>query len=266
VPKEEMKKYIKLLIIPLLIVVLTGCKININVNHDDINNSSILAVGDPYKIELYPEGSSEDVVTITEQRTVDEISSYFHLDNMSINKNNKVSDYKLLYKVTIYGSNARETINIVEDDNKETFFMHGRVKVRFDRKYVDALDEFVSNKDDVNNRFVLKNIDLNDIREASIDSLGQFNPSVKYRDRENIEKLYEIFSNKYSNVESTEQNPINPDALFVVNFRDYYGKTKMFYIYSKDNNYYIEDSGYAIFESNEKEFEVIKNMSKEKIS
>ena len=265
-----MKKYIKLLIIPLILVLVTGCKIKINVkDNNHVNNSSILAVGDPYKIEIYPKGSESDIVTITNEKSVDEIYSYFRLDNLTINKNNNVKDYKLLYKLVFYGSNARETVNVVEDDKNETFFIHGKVKVRFNRKYVDAIDNFVSNEIDINNnnnnnnnKFILKNIDLDDIFVVSVDPLGQYTTAARYIDDESIEKLYEIFSNKYSDTPSTEENPVEPDVLYVVKFKDYLNKEKMFYIYSKKDKYYIEDSGYAIFESNEKEFKIVEEMAK----
>ena len=263
-----MKKYIKLLIIPLILLLVTGCKIKINVKDNHVNNSSILAAGDPYKIEIYPKGSKSDLVTITDGKAVDEIYSYFHLDNLTINKNNNVKDYKLLYKMVFYGSNARETVNVVEDENNDTFFIHGKVKVRFNRKYVDAIDNFVSNEIDINNnsnnKFVLKNIDLDDVFVVSVDPLGQYTTAARYIDDESIEKLYEIFSNKYSDVESTEDNPVEPDVLYVVKFSDYLNKEKMFYIYSKKDKYYIEDSGYAIFESNEKEFKIVEEMAKKK--
>ena len=56
-----MKKYIKLLIIPLILLLVTGCKIKINVRDNHVNNSSILAAGDPYKIEIYPNAENSDL-------------------------------------------------------------------------------------------------------------------------------------------------------------------------------------------------------------
>ena len=100
---------------------------------------------------------------------------------------------------------------------------------------------------------------LDEITLVSIDSLSQYDNVTEFDDKEEIAKIYHIFRNQTTTQESTNDNPVNPDILFLVTFKKNDETTKV-YIYKKNNQYYIEQPYNGIYTIAKKDFETIQNL------
>lgn len=94
---------------------------------------------------------------------------------------------------------------------------------------------------------------------VSIDSLSQYDNVTEFDDKEEIAKIYHIFRNQTTTQESINDNPVNPDILFLVTFKKNDETTKV-YIYKKNNQYYIEQPYNGIYTIVKKDFETIQNL------
>lgn len=100
---------------------------------------------------------------------------------------------------------------------------------------------------------------LEKITLVSIDSLSQYDNVTEFKDKEAITKIYHIFRNQTTTQESINDNPVNPDILFLVTFKKNDETTKV-YIYKKNNQYYIEQPYNGIYTIAKKDFETIQNL------
>lgn len=100
---------------------------------------------------------------------------------------------------------------------------------------------------------------LDEITLVSIDSLSQYDNVTEFDDKEEIAKIYHIFRNQITTQESINDNPVNPDILFLVTFKKNDETTKV-YIYKKNNQYYIEQPYNGIYTIAKKDFETIQNL------
>lgn len=100
---------------------------------------------------------------------------------------------------------------------------------------------------------------LDEVTLVSIDSLSQYDNVTEFDDKEEIAKIYHIFRNQTTTQESTNDNPVNPDILFLVTFKKNDETTKV-YIYKKNNQYYIEQPYNGIYTIAKKDFETIQNL------
>lgn len=100
---------------------------------------------------------------------------------------------------------------------------------------------------------------LDEITLVSIDSLSQYDNVTEFDDKEEIAKIYHIFRNQTTTQESINDNPVNPDILFLVTFKKNDETTKV-YIYKKNNQYYIEQPYNGIYTIARKDFETIQNL------
>lgn len=100
---------------------------------------------------------------------------------------------------------------------------------------------------------------LDEITLVSIDSLSQYDNVTEFDDKEEIAKIYHIFRNQTTTQESINDNPVNPDILFLVTFKKNDETTKV-YIYKKNNQYYIEQPYNGIYTIAKKDFETIQNL------
>lgn len=94
---------------------------------------------------------------------------------------------------------------------------------------------------------------------VSIDSLSQYDNVTEFDDKEEIAKIYHIFRNQTTTQESINDNPVNPDILFLVTFKKNDETTKV-YIYKKNNQYYIEQPYNGIYTIAKRDFETIQNL------
>lgn len=100
---------------------------------------------------------------------------------------------------------------------------------------------------------------LDEVTLVSIDSLSQYDNVTEFDDKEEIAKIYHIFRNQITTQESINDNPVNPDILFLVTFKKNDETTKV-YIYKKNNQYYIEQPYNGIYTIAKKDFETIQNL------
>lgn len=100
---------------------------------------------------------------------------------------------------------------------------------------------------------------LDEVTLVSIDSLSQYDNVTEFDDKEEIAKIYHIFRNQTTTQESINDNPVNPDILFLVTFKKNDETTKV-YIYKKNNQYYIEQPYNGIYTIAKKDFETIQNL------
>ena len=100
---------------------------------------------------------------------------------------------------------------------------------------------------------------LDEITLVSIDSLSQYDNVTEFDDKEEIAKIYHIFRNQTTTQESINDNPVNPDILFLVTFKKNDETTKA-YIYKKNNQYYIEQPYNGIYTIAKRDFETIQNL------
>lgn len=100
---------------------------------------------------------------------------------------------------------------------------------------------------------------LDEITLVSIDSLSQYDNVTEFDDKEEIAKIYHIFRNQTTKQESINDNPVNPDILFLVTFKKNDETTKV-YIYKKNNQYYIEQPYNGIYTIAKRDFETIQNL------
>ena len=100
---------------------------------------------------------------------------------------------------------------------------------------------------------------LDEVTLVSIDSLSQYDNVTEFDDKEEIAKIYHIFRNQTTTQESINDNPVNPDILFLITFKKNDETTKV-YIYKKNNQYYIEQPYNGIYTIAKKDFETIQNL------
>lgn len=100
---------------------------------------------------------------------------------------------------------------------------------------------------------------LDEVTLVSIDSLSQYDNVTEFDDKEEIAKIYHIFRNQTTTQESINDNPVNPDILFLVTFKKNDEITKV-YIYKKNNQYYIEQPYNGIYTIAKRDFETIQNL------
>lgn len=100
---------------------------------------------------------------------------------------------------------------------------------------------------------------LDEVTLVSIDSLSQYDNVTEFDDKEEIAKIYHIFRNQTTTQESINDNPVNPDILFLVTFKKNDETTKV-YIYKKNNQYYIEQPYNGIYTITKRDFETIQNL------
>ena len=105
--------------------------------------------------------------------------------------------------------------------------------------------------------YTINILHLEDITTVKIDDLTLEDNVTEYHDQDIIEELYHIFYNKTTKEESTTLNPEYPDILYIVTFSDQKGIFTSMYIYSREGNYYIEQSYNGIYKSSKEEFECV---------
>lgn len=103
---------------------------------------------------------------------------------------------------------------------------------------------------------------LDDISSITIDTLSQYDNIIEIDDETRINTIYDIFNNKITYNESVNDNPTNPDVLYLVEFNSIENNSTSAYVYKRNNKYYIEQPYNGIYNLSEKEFKVIENLTK----
>ena len=170
-----------------------------------------------------------------------------------INDGGTVEYFGLGYKVIDF-----HTIAGFDDIKIGTWFMdyndfNEEMKV-YEEKYEEELNK--------NKEYVINLFELKEISSITIDTLAQYDNKKEFKDKESIEEIYEVFTDKKTNVESVNDIPVNPDILYFVKFKNESGNYKSAYIYKKGNQYYIEQPYNGIYQITEDEYTKIEEAVK----
>ena len=103
---------------------------------------------------------------------------------------------------------------------------------------------------------------LDEISSITIDTLAQEDNIKEFSDKISINEIYNIFSEKTTNVESVNDNPSNPDILYLIKFNNSNDESKSAYVYKKGNKYYIEQPYNGIYKITEEEYKTIEKIVK----
>lgn len=103
---------------------------------------------------------------------------------------------------------------------------------------------------------------LDEISSITIDTLAQEDNIKEFSDKNSINEIYNIFSEKTTNVESVNDNPSNPDILYLIKFNNSNDESKSAYVYKKGNKYYIEQPYNGIYKITEEEYKTIEKIVK----
>lgn len=106
-------------------------------------------------------------------------------------------------------------------------------------------------------------VKLDEITSIKIDNLAQGNNLVIFTDLDLIKKIYEIFNDKTTKIESISDNPTNVDKLFIVTFMTE-KDTSVISVYEKNNKFYLEQPYNGIYEIEESEYNVIRKCRDDK--
>ena len=103
---------------------------------------------------------------------------------------------------------------------------------------------------------------LEEISNITIDTLAQEDNIREFSDKTSINEIYNIFSEKTTNVESINDNPSNPDVLYLIKFSNSIDESKYAYVYKKGNKYYIEQPYNGIYKITEEEYKTVEKFVK----
>lgn len=113
-----------------------------------------------------------------------------------------------------------------------------------------------------NEEYTINLFKLEEISSTTIDTLSQYDNKKELKDKELIKEIYDVIADKKTNIESVSDVPVNPDTLYLVKFKNNTENSKSFYIYKKDNQYYIEQPYNGIYQITEKEYTKIEKIIK----
>ena len=103
---------------------------------------------------------------------------------------------------------------------------------------------------------------LDEISSITIDTLAQEDNIKEFSDKNSINEIYNIFSEKTTNIESVNDNPSNPDILYLIKFNNSKDESESAYVYKKGNKYYIEQPYNGIYKITEEEYKTIEKFVK----
>ena len=103
---------------------------------------------------------------------------------------------------------------------------------------------------------------LEEISSITIDTLAQEDNIKEFSDKNSINEIYNIFSEKTTNIESVNDNPSNPDILYLIKFKNSNDESKSAYVYKKGNKYYVEQPYNGIYKITEEEYKTIEKFVK----
>ncbi len=103
---------------------------------------------------------------------------------------------------------------------------------------------------------------LEEISNITIDTLAKEDNIKEFSYKNSINEIYNIFSEKTTNVESVNDNPSNPDILYFIKFNNSKDESNSAYVYKKRNKYYIEQPYNGIYKITEEEYKTIEKIVK----
>lgn len=110
--------------------------------------------------------------------------------------------------------------------------------------------------------FTLNIYKLNEVSSITIDTMSQYDNTKEFTDENSINEIYNVFVNKKTNIESVNDTPVNPDTMYVINFKTKNDDSKLIYIYKKGNNYFIEQPYNGVYQLTKEEYNLIETFIK----
>ena len=110
--------------------------------------------------------------------------------------------------------------------------------------------------------FTLNIYKLNEVSSITIDTMSQYDNTKEFTDENSINEIYNVFINKKTNIESVNDTPVNPDTMYVINFKTKNDDSKLIYIYKKGNNYFIEQPYNGVYQLTKEEYNLIETFIK----
>ena len=208
-----MKKLTKLLILLICITLLSGC----TKDEEEFK----------YKIHLYNINEVDSILVDSNEQNEDSIEIidqtkmkviYYMFEGKKSNE--KSVDEKPRNTDKLY------TVTFVTEKNKRSLYMY----MKDDGYYIEETDGglYKSNKEDFEklkeslkedeHKYKLENFELENIVSVKINTMGQYDDVITFNDEKTIGVLYNIFSDKKSNIQSTNYNPNHPEVLYQINF------------------------------------------------
>lgn len=248
-----MRKYIIALLFILVGISLTGCDFGKEEEYK-------------YKLTLYNLNEIESVtidtmsqydsnVQIEDKSTIKVV--YYIFEGKTTNEESdgdNPTDAGKMYKVTFNTEKESKSVYIYSKGDSYYLDNPNYGKYESNEEDFQKLEKIVK---DNTYAFTLKNFSSDEIMSVTVSDLGQYSSPVELKERKDIRILYNIFNAKKTNTASDDYNPTNHGELYHVIFTNNSYETKDFYIYQKNEKYYIEEALYAIFDSNESEFEIV---------
>lgn len=139
-------------------------------------------------------------------------------------------------------------------------------QIDFKEKIVDSeYVKFVEGKilNDEKKEYTINIPKLDDVNKVMINTMSQYDNMIEIINKEDIERIYNIFYNRTTYNESISKNPENVDELFNIIFIDKRNNNISIYIYKKDNKYYLEQTNNGVYETSLNDFSTIKEYIKD---
>ena len=254
-----MKRFIKISMILICIFLITGC--DFGKEEEYKYKLTLYNLNEIDNVTIDTLGQFDNLIEITDKSKIKII--YYMFEGKKSNEESSGDNPEnpdKLYSVSFNTEHNKRSIFIFKKDDKYYIEEANEGLYESSEEDFEKLESMLKDND---YKYKIDNYKIDDVKKVIISSMGQFDEPVELTDNRNISILYNIFSNKRSNIESTDYNPDSPEVLFHVRFYDNKEgiNPKEFYIYKKGNKYFIEQSFVGIFISSESEFDIVKGLS-----
>lgn len=261
----------------------------------------------PIKDRLWDGGSTEYKAVLYKYTKIHRISytsstgyeDGWELKILGFHVAGEINTYiEALPKITI---EELEDIHKIVDDSiakyKENYEYHNVASTGVDREKYRLIIELVDNSESAqkwfreniyDSKYILFNqggpyttsnegtikpnlFDRSEIIKVEINNYSQYKNNFAYTDNDTIDKIYNLFKNLETNVESKSNEPENPEELYTITFfndenmlvesdNDIF--KAIVHVYQKDNKYYAEEYKNGIYEITGDAFNTIKKYAK----
>ena len=126
-----------------------------------------------------------------------------------------------------------------------------------DSKYI----KFVQGNSCEDKEYIMNIPNLDDVIKITINTMSQYDSIMEITNKNDIEKIYNVFYNRTTTKESVSKNPETADEVYHIIFYDKEDNTDM-YIYANNDKYYLEQTNNGIYETSLNDFNTIKDYIK----
>ena len=272
-----MKKSGKITIIVVGFIVLLCILALVIKSHFDVIEVNVYATSEVENVSTTISDISLTGATITIKDTNQ--NKYTYEEWYIIQKEVEEKWYDIPTKVKDYGFNSK---GYEVDENNEVKFvinwewLYGELPLGSYRIIKKSHDKYISIPFSIaetsNEKTIKPNLfDRSEIIKVVIDNYSQYDNYFEYKDKDTIDKIYNLFKKIKTNIASTGFEPENSEELYKVTFfndedmligsdNDIF--RAIIYVYRKNNKHYAEESNNGIYEITEETFNIIKNYTK----